>query len=37
MNAPRPAFPFPLKDPALFRTQCYIDGTWRDADGGKTL
>src|SRR5437016_1023833 len=26
-----------LKDPALFRQQCYIDGKWADADSGKTL
>ncbi|MDH5749468.1 MAG: NADP-dependent succinate-semialdehyde dehydrogenase [Rhodospirillales bacterium] len=26
-----------LKDPSLFRQQCYIDGTWADADGGGTL
>src|SRR6059058_3988377 len=26
-----------LKDPALFRQQCYIDGKWTDADSGKTL
>src|SRR5438034_6466839 len=26
-----------LKDPSLFRQQCYIDGKWADADGGKTL
>ena len=26
-----------LKDPALFRQQCYIDGKWVDADGGKTI
>ena len=26
-----------LKDPALFRQQCYIDGRWLDADGGKTI
>src|SRR5687768_16846490 len=30
MNAPAQAgLPaFPLKDPKLFRTQCYIDGAW---------
>ncbi len=26
-----------LKDPALFRQQCYVDGRWIDADGGKTV
>ena len=26
-----------LKDPALFRQQCYIDGAWADADSGKTI
>lgn len=26
-----------LKDPSLFRQQCYIDGKWVDADGGDTL
>ena len=26
-----------LKDPALFRQQAYLDGAWRDADGGQTL
>ena len=26
-----------LKDPSLFRQQCYIDGKWADADSGKTL
>ncbi|THF61063.1 NADP-dependent succinate-semialdehyde dehydrogenase [Pseudothauera nasutitermitis] len=25
-----------LNDAALFRQQCYIDGAWRDADGGGT-
>ena len=25
-----------LKDPALLRQQCYVDGTWVDADGGAT-
>jgi succinate-semialdehyde dehydrogenase/glutarate-semialdehyde dehydrogenase len=27
----------PLKDPSLFRQQCYIDGKWLDADSGKTI
>jgi succinate-semialdehyde dehydrogenase / glutarate-semialdehyde dehydrogenase len=26
-----------LKDPKLFREQCYIDGGWHGADDGKTL
>jgi succinate-semialdehyde dehydrogenase / glutarate-semialdehyde dehydrogenase len=26
-----------LKDPSLFRQQCYIDGRWVDADSGKTI
>ncbi len=26
-----------LKDSKLLRTQCYIDGKWLDADGGKTV
>ena len=26
-----------LKDPTLFRQQCYIDGAWVDADGGETI
>lgn len=26
-----------LKDASLFRTQCYIDGQWCDADNGATL
>ena len=26
-----------LKDPLLFRQQCYIDGAWSDAADGKTL
>jgi succinate-semialdehyde dehydrogenase/glutarate-semialdehyde dehydrogenase len=26
-----------LKDPSLFRQQCYIDGQWSDADSGVTL
>ena len=26
-----------LRDPALFRTQAYIDGAWVDADGAKTF
>ena len=27
----------PLKDAALLRTQCYVDGRWIDADDGKTM
>jgi succinate-semialdehyde dehydrogenase / glutarate-semialdehyde dehydrogenase len=27
----------PLKDPNLFRQQCYINGKWVDADSGKTI
>jgi len=26
-----------LKDERLFRQQCYIDGSWEDADDGKTI
>ncbi|HJT11869.1 MAG TPA: NADP-dependent succinate-semialdehyde dehydrogenase [Dongiaceae bacterium] len=26
-----------LKDPSLFRQQCYINGQWADADSGKTI
>jgi succinate-semialdehyde dehydrogenase/glutarate-semialdehyde dehydrogenase len=26
-----------LKDASLFRQQCYVDGTWVDADSGKTI
>lgn len=26
-----------LKDPSLFRQQCYIDGKWVEADNGETL
>jgi len=26
-----------LKDPSLFRQQCYIDGAWCDADSGETI
>jgi succinate-semialdehyde dehydrogenase/glutarate-semialdehyde dehydrogenase len=31
------AAPLPLKDPSLFRQQCYIDGQWLDADSGKSV
>jgi succinate-semialdehyde dehydrogenase/glutarate-semialdehyde dehydrogenase len=38
MNAPTaPVASLNLKDPKLFRQQCYIDGQWQDAEGGKTL
>jgi succinate-semialdehyde dehydrogenase/glutarate-semialdehyde dehydrogenase len=39
MNAPAQAgLPaFPLKDPKLFREQCYLDGRWAGADSGKTF
>ena len=26
-----------LKDPSLFRQQCYIDGKWVQAASGKTI
>lgn len=39
MNAPAQAgLPaFPLKDPKLFREQCYVDGAWAGADSRKTF
>jgi succinate-semialdehyde dehydrogenase/glutarate-semialdehyde dehydrogenase len=38
MNAPSaPLASLSLKDPKLLRQQCYVDGQWVDADGGKTL
>ncbi len=39
MNAPtRAGLPaITLKDPKLFREQCFIDGQWADADSRKTL
>ena len=39
MNAPKQAGlpPLPLKDPKLFREQCYLDGAWIGADSGKTF
>jgi succinate-semialdehyde dehydrogenase/glutarate-semialdehyde dehydrogenase len=39
MNAPAQASlpALPLKDPKLFREQCYIDGQWVSADAKKTL
>ncbi len=33
----KPAATLPLKDPSLFRQQCYINGKWVDADSGKTV
>lgn len=37
MNAPsRAGLPaLPLKDPKLFREQCYVGGAWTGAAGGK--
>ncbi len=29
--------PLPLKDAALLKFQCYIDGRWCDADSGETF
>ncbi len=39
MNAPKDAgfASLQLKDAALFRQQCYVDGAWCDADSGKTI
>ncbi len=39
MNAPaRAGLPaLPLKDPKLFRSQCYLDGQWVDADSKKNF
>ena len=38
MNAPNaPIASLKLKDPKLLRNQCYIDGQWADAEGGKTV
>lgn len=38
MNAPTDAKLAPqLKDPKLFRQQCYIDGQWLDADSGASI
>jgi succinate-semialdehyde dehydrogenase / glutarate-semialdehyde dehydrogenase len=39
MNAPKQAGlpPLPLKDPKLFREQCYLDGAWTGADSKKTF
>ena len=32
-----PAGAPPLRDPNLFRQQCYTDGAWTDAESGATL
>jgi len=39
MNAPTQAGlpPLPLKDPKLFREQCYLDGEWVGADSRKSF
>ncbi len=39
MNAPAQAGlpPLSLKDPKLFRDQCYVDGAWTGAPGGGTF
>ncbi len=37
MNAPMTLEKLNLKDPALFRQQCYLDGAWADADGKGTI
>jgi succinate-semialdehyde dehydrogenase/glutarate-semialdehyde dehydrogenase len=39
MNAPsRAGLPaLPLNDPKLFREQCYLDGAWQGAAGGKSF
>jgi len=39
MNAPAQAGlpPLSLKDPKLFREQCYVDGAWNGAAGGGTF
>ena len=39
MNAPKQAglAAIPLKDPKLFREQCYLDGAWTSADSRKTF
>ncbi len=37
VNAPTDLASLKLKDRKLLRQQCYIDGAWIDADGGKTL
>ena len=35
MNAPNDLKALPLKDPSLFKTQSYLNGTWINADSGK--
>jgi succinate-semialdehyde dehydrogenase/glutarate-semialdehyde dehydrogenase len=39
MNAPAQAglASLSLKDAKLFREQCYVDGAWADAEGGKSI
>jgi succinate-semialdehyde dehydrogenase/glutarate-semialdehyde dehydrogenase len=37
MNAPMTLEKLNLKDPSLFRQQCYLDGAWVDADGKATI
>ena len=37
MNAPMTLEKLNLKDPSLFRQQCYLDGAWADADGKATI
>jgi succinate-semialdehyde dehydrogenase / glutarate-semialdehyde dehydrogenase len=37
MNAPTDLASLKLKDRNLFRQQCYVDGQWVYAEGGKTL
>ncbi len=39
MNDSKPSSiaPLQLKNPALFRQQCYLDGAWLDADNGRSI
>ena len=39
MNDPKVSgiAPLQLKNPALFRQQCYLDGTWQDAESGRSI
>lgn len=37
MNAPMTLEKLNLKDPVLFRQQCFLDGAWADADGKGTI
>ena len=38
MNAPAQGLPaLPLKDPKLFREQCYVDGQWLDSSSKKSF